>query len=247
MAFKVAGPQWERDFENILSFGPRRIGPNILINRLNHYEGTSMWNAKCKESENFVTALLSSIQSGFDLGVSVGPLCDEPMTGVAFLLEGFDVVNSEPSTPLSPSNLNSPLVVDEAGANVNDIDILSPVENLVGGVVRRRVFREETYGPVSGQIMSGMKEACRRSFMTASCRLVEAVYKCSMQCTSDQLGNLYSIISKRRGKVLREEIWEGSNLFHIECTLPVVESFGFADDLRKSTSGAVQYPQLVFR
>jgi ribosome assembly protein 1 len=94
--------------------------------------------------------------------------------------------------------------------------------------------------------MSSMKEACRNAFMGASSRLVEAVFKCSMQCTADQLGNLYSIINRRRGEVLKEEIWEGSTLFHIECTLPVVESFGFANDLRKNTSGAVANPQLVF-
>ena len=38
---------------------------------------------------------------------------------------------------------------------------------------------------------------------------------------------------------------EGTNLFMIRAHLPVVESFGFATDLRKSTSGAA-HPQLVF-
>ena len=34
-------------------------------------------------------------------------------------------------------------------------------------------------------------------------------------------------------------------MFHIKAELPVVESFGFAQDVRKSTSGSA-YPQLVF-
>ena len=38
---------------------------------------------------------------------------------------------------------------------------------------------------------------------------------------------------------------EGTNLFMIRAHLPVVESFGFATDLRKTTSGAA-HPQLVF-
>lgn len=39
---------------------------------------------------------------------------------------------------------------------------------------------------------------------------------------------------------------EGTQTFEISATLPVVESFGFADDLRKQTSGAATSPQLVF-
>ena len=39
---------------------------------------------------------------------------------------------------------------------------------------------------------------------------------------------------------------EGTQTFEISALLPVVESFGFADDLRKQTSGAATSPQLVF-
>lgn len=38
---------------------------------------------------------------------------------------------------------------------------------------------------------------------------------------------------------------EGANLFQISATLPVVESFGFCDEIRKRTSGLAS-PQLVF-
>ena len=38
---------------------------------------------------------------------------------------------------------------------------------------------------------------------------------------------------------------EGSQIFNIIATLPVVESFGFAEDIRKKTSGLAS-PQLVF-
>jgi hypothetical protein len=39
--------------------------------------------------------------------------------------------------------------------------------------------------------------------------------------------------------VLEDEMREGSQIFNIIATLPVVESFGFADDIRKKTSGCV--------
>lgn len=38
---------------------------------------------------------------------------------------------------------------------------------------------------------------------------------------------------------------EGSNAFQVTATLPVIESFGFAEEIRKKTSGMAS-PQLVF-
>lgn len=43
-----------------------------------------------------------------------------------------------------------------------------------------------------------------------------------------------------------QDIWEGTQTFVITALLPVVESFGFADELRKATSGAATSPQLAF-
>ena len=43
-----------------------------------------------------------------------------------------------------------------------------------------------------------------------------------------------------------QDVWEGTQTFVITALLPVVESFGFADDLRKQTSGAATSPQLLF-
>ena len=52
-------------------------------------------------------------------------------------------------------------------------------------------------------------------------------------------------MSKRRGQIVAEEMREGTSFFTITALLPVVESFGFADDIRTRTSGAAS-PQLVF-
>lgn len=63
------------------------------------------------------------------------------------------------------------------------------------------------------------------------------------KATSEVLGKLYGVISKRNGKVLDDDMIEGTNLFQIRAELPVIESFGFADDVRKKTSG-LAFPQL---
>lgn len=53
------------------------------------------------------------------------------------------------------------------------------------------------------------------------------------------------MLTRRRGRVLSEQMKEGTPFFTIQSLLPVAESFGFADEMRKRTSGAAQ-PQLLF-
>jgi len=69
-------------------------------------------------------------------------------------------------------------------------------------------------------------------------------------------------VAKRRGRIVAEEMKEGTSFFNVTARLPVVESFGFSDgmdsdfgdvrcfvdsglDIRKRTSGAAS-PQLIF-
>lgn len=58
-------------------------------------------------------------------------------------------------------------------------------------------------------------------------------------------GRVYGVLGKREGRVLQEEMKEGTDMFIIKAVLPVAESFGFADEIRKRTSGLAS-PQLVF-
>jgi hypothetical protein len=79
------------------------------------------------------------------------------------------------------------------------------------------------------------------------------------------LGKVYGVVSKRKGRIISEEMKEGTAFFTVSALLPVVESFGFADgpsrlhspllrafvdipsptEIRTRTSGAAS-PQLVF-
>eukprot|EP00966_Prymnesium_polylepis_P137900 3186757-Prymnesium_polylepis.1 len=90
-----------------------------------------------------------------------------------------------------------------------------------------------------------MKDACRGAFLGSGTRLLEPIYSCELQTTQDIMGKTYGVLSRRRARVLSEEMREGTPIFTITATLPVVESFGFAGELRKTTSGAA-HPQLVF-
>lgn len=53
------------------------------------------------------------------------------------------------------------------------------------------------------------------------------------------------MVSRRRGKVLSDSMQEGSDTFSIHTLIPVCESFGFAEEILKRTSG-LALPQLIF-
>lgn len=40
---------------------------------------------------------------------------------------------------------------------------------------------------------------------------------------------MYGVVARRRGKIVSEEMKEGTSFFTVRALLPVVESFGFAD------------------
>ncbi len=43
------------------------------------------------------------------------------------------------------------------------------------------------------------------------------------------LGKVYGVIARRRGRIVSEEMKEGTSFFSIYAVIPVVESFGFSD------------------
>ena len=58
-------------------------------------------------------------------------------------------------------------------------------------------------------------------------------------------GRIHGVLSKCNGRILSEELREGSSVFIIKSVLPVIDSFGFTDEMRKKTSGLAN-PQLCF-
>jgi ribosome assembly protein 1 len=63
---------------------------------------------------------------------------------------------------------------------------------------------------------------------------------------AEVLGRVYDVLTRRRGRILSEALKEGTPFFTILSLLPVAESFGFSDEIRKRTSGAAS-PQLIFQ
>lgn len=222
--------KWLKFLRRIWALGPRQVGPNILLTpdyksttdcsvlmrgspyvsvRLGFVDDSSSgdmngeMHSEINESlSKEVESLESCVLSGFQLATAAGPLCDEPMWGLAFIIEAYvSPVTAQPSEsePLQQS---------------------------------------EQYGLFTGQVMTAVKDTCREAVLQRKPRLVEAMYFCELNTPTEYLGSMYAVLSRRRARVLKEEMQEGSPLFTVHAYVPVSESFGFADELRKWTSGA---------
>jgi ribosome assembly protein 1 len=89
-AFADSGDkQWLNAVDNIWSFGPRRGGPNILLNRIASYKKRSIWDNKLVEETTQHYKYDSSFVNGFQLASLAGPLCEEPMMGVCFVIDDW--------------------------------------------------------------------------------------------------------------------------------------------------------------
>uniref|UniRef100_A0A3Q3R5M3 Tr-type G domain-containing protein n=1 Tax=Monopterus albus TaxID=43700 RepID=A0A3Q3R5M3_MONAL len=254
----LQGRKWRNTVERIWAFGPRRYGPNILLNNVEGYQRPSVW--QCLDREDKVidagpqAAVLrdfdNSIVNGFQLATLSGPMCEEPLMGVCFSMEKWDVQSSAP--PENQDSLVDDSISHEALADSKlegQSETCAHMKGTGTGPSQVRHRSETTFGDcyklVSGQLIAAMKEACRHAVQAQPQRLMAAMYTCEIMATAEVLGRVYGVLGKREGRVLQEEMKEGTDMFIIKAVLPVAESFGFADEIRKRTSGLAS-PQLVF-
>ena len=93
--------------------------------------------------------------------------------------------------------------------------------------------------------MPTSRRVCFSSMMMASPGLLEPVYLCSISVPQDAMGNVYGVLTRRRGHVFTEEQRPGTPQMTLLAYLPVMESFGFTADLRSNTGGKA-FPQCSF-
>ncbi|KAM3740501.1 hypothetical protein ACB098_08G103400 [Castanea mollissima] len=225
--------KWLKLLKKIWALGPRQIGPNILftpdfkrkgvdsfvlIRGSSHvsqrlgFVDDSIDGDKAAETSSEVTQassmeaehLESSVVTGFQLATAAGPLCDEPMWGLAFVVEAY----------------------------------ISPFMGQANESETSHQQQAEQYGIFTGQVITAVKDACRAIVLQKKSRLVEAMYFCELNTPPEYLGPMYAVLGRRRARVSKEIMQEGSPLFTVHAYVPVSESIGFADELRRWTSGA---------
>lgn len=175
-----------------------RYGPNILLNSIEGYQRPSVWQCLCRVDQAGAQAAVlrdfdNSIVSGFQLATLSGPMCEEPLMGVCFSVERWDIQSQDP-----PQNQDS---VEQDSTSHNDlsegkvdgsVESYEQVENTAAGprLARRRpeTASADCYRPVSGQLIAAMKEACRQAFQAQPQRLMAAMYTCEIMATAEVLG-----------------------------------------------------------
>ncbi|KAK2037902.1 elongation factor Tu GTP binding domain-containing protein [Colletotrichum somersetense] len=202
--------------DRIASFGPRRTGPNLLIDATKEGLLTKLFSSPAAAATPQADEALrpvhvaDKIPYAFQLATAQGPLCHEPVQGIAVFVE--DVV------------INAAATEDEP--------VAAPT-------ARDRLPR------LTGEVIKTFTASLRAGMLDWSPRLMLAMYSVEIQASTEVLGRVYDVLTRRRGRVLSEAMKEGTPFFTIQSVLPVAESFGFADEMRKRTSGAAQ-PQLIF-
>ena len=216
----LAGDEWINAVNNIWSFGPKMVGPNILLNFSKDNLGISIWPTILNDNEPFSQSFYSNIIHGFQLATFQGPLCNEPLVGVCFIISNFEYTEN----PIT-------ITKNESRADITKLEI--------------KITNNAVYGPLSGQIISTVVKTCKQALEDKPIRLMRAMFSCSIQCSQDVLGCVIGVINRRGGKCLDQSIQVGTNLFLLETCIPVAESIGFSDEIRKKTSG-LAIPQLMF-
>ena len=96
--------------DRVWSFGPRRCGPNLLINATGEYSRPSVWEPQPAEAASDpappLAAFDDSVVHGFQLATAAGPLCEEPMRGVCFVVESLTL---HPAEEEEPGGVHGPL------------------------------------------------------------------------------------------------------------------------------------------
>ncbi|KAH9480567.1 Ribosome assembly protein 1 [Psilocybe cubensis] len=210
---KEVGGEWSDAADKTWAFGPQKAGACLLLDARKPKPYSSLRVRMQKqiidedgaEIERVIRDFDNHIETGFQLATFQGPLCAEPVEGMAYFVEQVEV----------------------------------DTESLEKELEQNRMSQ------VTGSLISAVRDACRNGLLDWSPRLMLAMYTCEIQAPTDALGKVYAVVAKRRGRITAEEMKEGTSFFNVTALLPVVESFGFADDIRTKTSGAAS-PQLIF-
>ncbi|XP_017772393.1 PREDICTED: elongation factor-like GTPase 1 [Nicrophorus vespilloides] len=191
------GDMWKK----VWSIGKKRDYINLLINNTSDYKR----NIFATMDEADVRACLDHcIINGFDMWCRAGPICEEPISHCAVIINDYQLNNYDA---------------------LKGMDLKATV---IAGI------------PVS------VKDCFRESFKKQTQRLMEPIFMTDIQVNTRILGKVYSVVSRRHGKVLDAVgMDEVEKTFLVKAQIPVAESHDFANEIRKTTSGQAN-PNLRF-
>ena len=199
-----------------------------------------------KEKNIPINEFLNGLKTGFELAIKNGPLCEENMYGVIFVLEfvEFKAKKQEKQKEKEKEKEKN----EEQKDKLNNLPKGKEEEDKINNkqeIKSNSNSKTGEYGPLIGQIIGSIKDCCRKAYLCAEPRLYEAYYLCIFQINQELVGKIYSVFGKRRGEIINEIPSEESIKSTIEAIIPVAESFGFVEEIRKKSSGLTN-PMLQF-
>jgi len=150
--------------DHIAGFGPRRTGPNLLIDATKEgclpkaFETTHNTHNTTLEANETITGrhLSDKITYAFQLAMSQGPLCHEPVQGVAVFIEDVSI------TAAAATENNGD------GDNENDAALAG----------------RGSLAQLTGEVIKTVQQAIHKGFLDWSPRLMLAMYSCEIQASS---------------------------------------------------------------
>ena len=215
---------WAKVVPKICSFGPRRIGPNLFIDATGEHTCKRFLFEHTEIKEN-------GTHNGTENTDESKRLTPDYSDTIAY---AFQLATSQGPLCREPTQ----------GVAVFLEEIIQQSHSAQESSDLPSTALES--GRLTGELITSVRETIRSAFLDWSPRILLAMYSCTIQATPEVLGSAYSVLTRRRGAILSEDLLEGTPYFTISATLPVAESFGFSEEIRKATSGLAQ-PMLKFR
>ncbi|KAI9208762.1 P-loop containing nucleoside triphosphate hydrolase protein [Polychytrium aggregatum] len=240
----VEPEKWAGVVDRLWAFGPKRIGPNMLVNNIAGYD-RAVWIRNAKASGQYTSSNNNELDRAFD---------DDARESLEDSEDGQQDREGQDEGPVDGDHILG--AKDFDGSINTSFQLATQVGPMCAEPIMGVCYFVEEFeidaaaqtskvSSLSGQILATFKDACKQAFLGWSPRLMLAMYSCELQAPAEVLGKVYAVLAKRRGRIISEEMKDGTPFFNIKSLLPVVESFGFNDDIRKRTSGAAS-PQLIF-
>lgn len=97
----------------------------------------------------------------------------------------------------------------------------------------------------AGQIMPCAKSVFYACQIASGPKLLEPLYLVDIMVPQQAVAGVFATLNQKRGQVEKIEERPGTPLTQVQAFLPVLESFGFTELLRKNTAGQA-FPQMKF-
>ena len=153
---------WKGVTDKIVAFAPRRVGPNVLVDGTESQCLQKLFAAQAQDPSHHLSAddridpshFADKIVHAFQLATQQGPLCHEPVQGIAVIIEDVQV-----------------------GGNGSG----NGEDGVAGGGT---LLVRDNLGRLTGEVIKTVQQAIHKGFLDWSPRLMLAMYSCEIQASS---------------------------------------------------------------